>query len=139
MSRENKGDAASNHKTAADRKIKLVIIEDNASIRAMYSMKLKMAGFDVREARDGIEGLAVCEEYLPDIILLDLRMPEMSGDEMLERLRQTDWGASMRVVILTNISRDEAPLNLRFLGVDRYIVKAHITPSELVKVVQEII
>jgi DNA-binding NarL/FixJ family response regulator len=66
-------------------------------------------------------------------------MPEMSGDEMLEKIRATDWGSKPRVIILTNISRDEAPHNLRFLNVDRYIVKAHHTPSQVIDIVNEVI
>jgi hypothetical protein len=63
----------------------------------------------------------------------------MSGDEMLEKLRATDWGSSIRVVILTNISKDEAPKNLRFLHVDRYVVKAHHTPTQVLEIIKEIL
>ena len=66
-------------------------------------------------------------------------MPEMNGDEMLAKLRAEDWGANVRVIILTNISRAEAPMMLRFLNVDRYVVKAHHTPSQLVEVVYEVL
>lgn len=63
----------------------------------------------------------------------------MSGDIMLEKLRATEWGSSIRVIVLTNISKAEAPMNLRFLNVDRYIVKAHSTPSQVVAVVREVL
>jgi DNA-binding NarL/FixJ family response regulator len=66
-------------------------------------------------------------------------MPEMNGDEMLIKLREHEWGADMRVIILTNISRDEAPSVLRFLYVDRYIVKAHYTPSQVIETVEEVL
>jgi DNA-binding NarL/FixJ family response regulator len=84
-------------------------------------------------------GLAEAEAFTPDLILLDLRMPIMSGDTMLEQLRSKDWGADMRVIILTNISKDEAPRSLGFLGVDRYVVKAHHTPSQVVEIVREVL
>lgn len=90
-------------------------------------------------ASDGQEGLAVTEKFRPDIILLDLRMPRMSGDEMLAHLRSCDWGKDMRVIILTNISKSEAPLVLRFLRVDRYIVKAHHTPAQVLEIAQEVL
>lgn len=58
---------------------------------------------------------------------------------MLTKLRKEAWGANVRVIILTNISKNEAPSELRFLNVDRYIVKAHTTPSEVVKCIEEIL
>lgn len=118
---------------------KIAVIEDDMPIAQMYEFKLDHAGYQVKTAHDGLEGLKLCEEFLPDLILLDLRMPKMSGDEMLEKLRSKDWGANMRVVILTNISRDEAPMNLRLLNVDRYIVKAHHTPQQVLEIIEEIL
>ncbi|MCA9324568.1 response regulator [Candidatus Saccharibacteria bacterium] len=118
---------------------KIVVVEDEPSIQQLYVYKLENDGFEVRAASNGQEGLAVIKGFEPDLILLDLRMPVMSGDVMLEKLRSTDWGSSVRVVVLTNISKDEAPRNLRFLSVDRYIVKAHHTPSQIVAIVEEIL
>jgi DNA-binding response OmpR family regulator len=117
----------------------ILIVEDETSIALMYRFKLEQSGFRVACAYNGVEGLKLAEEFQPDLILLDIRMPEMSGDEMLEHVRATDWGSQMRVVILTNISRDEAPLKLRFLHVDRYIVKAHHTPSQIVTIIEEVL
>lgn len=120
-------------------KQKIAVIEDEPNICEMYRAKLSTAGFDVKTAGNGVEGLMLAEEFKPDIILLDLKMPIMSGDEMLSKLREKDWGAEMRVAILTNISKDEAPKTLQFLNIDRYIVKAHHTPSQIVDIVKEIL
>lgn len=119
--------------------VKIAVIEDDLPIAQMYEFKLDHSGYQVKVAHDGVAGLKLCQDFLPDLILLDLRMPKMSGDEMLEKLRATDWGANIRVVILTNISKDEAPMNLRLLNVDRYIVKAHHTPQQVIEVIQEIL
>lgn len=105
----------------------------------MYKFKFELAGFEVRVAHDGVVGLKLCEEYEPDLVLLDIKMPHMSGDEMLEKMRATDWGAKPRVIVLTNISRAEAPQILRFLNVDRYIVKAHHTPAQLLETAKEVL
>ncbi len=105
----------------------------------MYKMKLEREGFAVAVAANGFEGLAVAERFKPDLILLDLRMPGMGGDEMLARLRNTEWGGGIHVVILTNISKNEAPQALRFLHVDRYIVKAQHTPSQVVLMAKEVL
>lgn len=118
---------------------KVVIVEDEENICNMYKMKLVSAGFDVRTAPNGQIGLEVIEDFKPKLILLDLKMPVMSGDEMLTKMRETDWGADIRVIILTNISRDEAPRNIQFLAVDRYIVKAHHTPAQILEIVNQIL
>lgn len=118
---------------------RLVIVEDELSIRLLYQMKFELEGFKVWIAKDGIEGLKVIDEVKPDIILLDLRMPKMDGDEMLSKLRQTESGADIRVVILTNLGRQEAPQSLRFLNVEAYIVKANHTPAQVVGIVRDIL
>lgn len=118
---------------------KIAVIEDERAIAEMYRMKLHRAGFEVRIAHDGAQGLALIEEFIPDLLLLDLRMPELSGDKMLEQVRQADWGGNIRVVVLTNISRDEAPASLRLLNIDRYVVKAHTTPSQILSIVEDIL
>lgn len=117
----------------------IAIIEDDQPIAQMYKFKLEAAGFKTAVAENGKVGLETIEKDKPDLILLDLRMPVMSGDEMLEKLRQTDWGADIRVIVLTNISRDEAPKNLGLLNVDRYIVKAHHTPQQVLDVINEVL
>lgn len=108
-------------------------------IQLMYKMKLEREGFIVAVAANGYEGLDLAQRFRPDLILLDLRMPQMDGAEMLTRLRATEWGSGIRVIILTNISRNEAPQALRFLDVERYIVKAHYTPSQVVAIVREVL
>jgi DNA-binding response OmpR family regulator len=117
----------------------IAIIEDDETISQMYTYKLQASGFHTKAAYNGKQGLELCEKMLPDLILLDLRMPIMNGDEMLEKLRSTAWGSTMRVIILTNISRDEAPKILSLLNVDRYIVKAHHTPQQIVDIINEIL
>lgn len=118
---------------------KIAIIEDERPIQQMYKLKFDQMGYKVRTASDGVEGLQLAQDFMPDVMLVDLRMPNMSGDEMLTKMRQTDWGSDIRVIILTNISKNEAPSVLRFLNVDRYVVKAHTIPAEIVKIVEEIL
>lgn len=120
-------------------KQKIAVVEDDYAIASMYEYKLRACGYEVSVAPDGKMGLLTAESFVPDLILLDIMMPEMNGDEMLEAMRKTDWGAKIRVVILTNLSKDEAPHGLRFLNVDRYIVKAHHTPTQVVDIVKDIL
>lgn len=118
---------------------KILIVEDDDAIRNLYDMKLRREGFKTAIADNGQSGLREAEDFMPDLILLDLRMPVMSGDEMLLKLRESEWGSNMRVIILTNISKSEAPHSMRFLHVDRYIVKAHTTPAQVVDTVRAVL
>ena len=122
-----------------ENKQKILIVEDEQVIAQMYLFKLESEGYVVKVAANGEEGLAAVSEFAPDLILLDLRMPVMSGDEMLERLRTSKMGSEIKVIILTNISKDEAPTRLRFLDVDRYVVKAHHTPKQIVDIIREVL
>lgn len=110
---------------------KIAIIEDDAAIAQMYRMKFEAEGYIVETAENGKLGLALAEEMLPDMILLDLMMPEMNGDEMLVKMRATDWGKDIKVIILTNMGEQEAPEILRTLGVSTFIVKADMTPRQV--------
>lgn len=117
----------------------IAIIEDDQSINEMYRLKLELEGFKVISAMDGEAGLKITEQHRPDLLLLDLKMPIMTGEEMLQKLRQTDWGAKIKVIILTNISRDEAPRSLQLLNINRYIVKAHYTPAQVIDEVRQVL
>ena len=117
---------------------KIALIEDELAIVKMYQFKLELEGYEVQTAHNGRDGLKIIREFRPELILLDLKMPIMSGDELLEKIRVYDWGQYIKVIILTNISRDEAPPRLRFLNVDRYIVKAHHTPQQIIGIIEEV-
>ncbi len=121
----------------ASKPTKIAIIEDDVSLQEMYKFSLENAGFTVGIASDGVEGLSLLQSFMPDLILLDLMMPNMSGDEMLVKLRAQPWGATMPVLILTNISEGEAPKTLANLNVERYIIKAHTTPHQVVEIVRK--
>jgi two-component system response regulator RpaA len=116
---------------------KIAIIEDDQAISQMYRIKFEAEGYDVETAENGKLGLALAEEMKPDIILLDLMMPEMNGDEMLEKLRQTDWGAKIKVIVLTNMGEQEAPDIIKTLDVRRFIVKADMTPRQVAEMVKK--
>lgn len=118
---------------------KILIVEDDDAIRNLYEIKLQREGFTTITAENGLLGLHQAKKFMPDLILLDLRMPVMTGDEMLLKLRESQWGSNMRVIILTNISKSEAPHSMRFLHVDRYIVKVHTTPAQVVATVKEVL
>ena len=117
--------------------IKIAIIEDDPTISQMYRMKFEAAGFEVVSASDGEAGVKVVQRANPDIILLDLQMPNMNGTEALQKIRHQPANANTPVIILTNLGEEEAPAELRRLGIDSYIVKANLTPSQVVARVKE--
>lgn len=118
---------------------KAVVVEDDHDLQFLYKLKLEREGFEVCVAKNGAEGLEIIKQFRPAIILVDLLMPVMGGTEMLAHLRTEAWASNIRVVVLTNISKDEAPQALRFLRVDRYVVKAHYTPAQIVDIVREVL
>lgn len=116
---------------------RIAIIEDDLAIAQMYKLKLEGDGFQVGVAGNGKEGLVLCQQIQPDLVLLDLMMPEMTGEQMLAQMRTQTWGQNTPVMILTNVGEQEAPESLKNLGVMAYVVKADMTPtqvSDLVKI-----
>lgn len=115
---------------------KIAIIEDDQAISQMYRIKFEAEGFEVETAGNGKLGLELVEKMRPDIILLDLMMPEMPGDQMLAELRKTEWGKDTKVIILTNMGEQEAPATLKDFNVRRFIVKAEMTPRQVAEMVK---
>lgn len=116
--------------------IKIAIVEDDVAISQMYRIKFEAEGYQVDTAENGKLGLELTENMKPDIILLDLMMPEMTGDEMLAKLRATDWGKNIKVVILTNVGEQEIPEKVKQLGVSAVILKADMTPRQVAELVK---
>lgn len=116
---------------------KIAIIEDDQAIAHMYRLKFEADGYIVQLAENGKIGLDLVESMKPDIVLLDIMMPEMTGDEMLAILRQTPFGKNVKVIILTNMGEQEAPASLKDLEVSAFIVKAEMTPRQVAELVKE--
>jgi DNA-binding response OmpR family regulator len=117
--------------------MKIAIIEDDPAISQMYRFKFEAEGYSVETAENGKLGLELAENMQPDIILLDLMMPEMSGDEMLALMRKTTWGRDIKVVILTNKGEQEIPPEVKALNVSAVILKADMTPRQVAEVVKK--
>jgi DNA-binding response OmpR family regulator len=110
---------------------KIAIVEDDQAISQMYRFKFELDGYEVETAENGKLGLELIEKMKPDVILLDLMMPEMNGDEMLAKVRATPWGKSIKVIVLTNRGEQEVPESLKSLNVSGVILKADMTPKQV--------
>ena len=115
---------------------KIAIIEDDEAISQMYRIKFEAEGFKVETASNGKLGLEMLEKIRPDIVLLDLMMPIMTGEEMLARMRKTSWGKHLKVIILTNRGEQEIPPEVRELDIAALILKADMTPRQVAELVK---
>src|SRR6476620_155025 len=116
---------------------KIAIVEDDLAISQMYRIKFEAEGYTVETAENGKLGLELAEAMKPDIILLDLMMPEMTGDVMLAELRKKPWGKNIKVIILTNMGEQEIPPSVKSLGVSAVILKADMTPRQVADLVKK--
>lgn len=115
------------------------IVEDEQSISQMYKIKFEAEGYEVFTADNGVHGLELIEHHKPDIVLLDIMMPEMTGDVMLKKLRATAWGKDVKVIVLTNTSQEEAVKKVQELGVSDFVIKAQSTPHQVLEVVKRVL
>ena len=116
---------------------KIAIIEDDQAISQMYRFKFEAEGYKVQTAENGKLGLELSETMKPDIILLDLMMPEMTGEQMLTAMRKTPWGKDIKVIILTNMGEQEIPESIKSLSVSGVILKADMTPRQVAELVKK--
>jgi len=121
----------------SDDKVKVLLVEDDPRVRQLYELVLTMEEYDVVCAVNGEEGLQKAEEESPDLIFLDLRIPKISGLDLLSMLRNNPKTKDIPVVILSNYD-DEATISKGLeLGAREYIIKSRITPKDLPTKVEE--
>ena len=113
-------------------KKKILLVEDDMALSAVYRSRLEIEGFDVREANNGEDALSVTVEYRPDLILLDVMMPKISGFDVLDILRNTPETANVRIIMLTALSQPKDKERAESLGVDDYLVKSQVVIGDVV-------
>lgn len=117
----------------------ILLVEDDPVLLKMYVEKFTFEGFKVSTAKDGEEALASVGIQIPNIVLLDIMLPKMSGTDFLEKLRQTPKGKDVPVVVLTNLAEDEEKEKARKYEVKEYLVKAMQTPEQVVEKIKKYI
>ena len=118
---------------------RVAIIEDDQMIAQMYRMKFEADGFVVDLAEDGRAGVEMVLQSPPDLLLLDLTLPELDGKDILKMMRQNPATHQTPVIVLTNLEAPELPTQLASFGIADYIVKADETPREIVAKVKKIL
>jgi|SRR3989344_4258296 len=119
---------------------KILIVEDDNLLLKMYSRKLSGSGYEVKEAVNGQEGLDAALSEKPDLILLDIRMPVMTGLEMLKALRKNEWGKSVPVIILTNLeANDQITWDIVKTEPAYYLMKAGNRPDVVLEKIKEVL
>ncbi len=118
---------------------KILLAEDDIQLSDMYKHKFELEGFEVRSAGDGQIAIDQLETFAPDLVLLDIMMPRVNGLEVLKNIRQNPKKKDMLVVMLTNLGNETTSEEIYKLGATDYIVKADMTPLEVVNKVKEIL
>lgn len=109
----------------------ILVAEDDKYLRRACEVSLKQLGFTVLSAQDGEEALRWIAAQPPDLILLDLLMPKVTGIEVLRGVRSNESTRSIPVLVLTNSSRDQDMKEVRSLGVEGYQIKSNLSLEEL--------
>lgn len=123
----------------AEPKGKILIIEDDRYISKMYQLKLSLEGYDVQVADNGRTGVDKVKEFMPDIILLDILMPELDGFEVLQIIKSEEATKAIPVLIMSNLGQEDHIQKGMEMGAIGYIVKSQFTPSKVVENIKEVL
>ncbi len=118
---------------------KIMLVEDDDSLREIYSIRLTAEGYAIVTAHDGEEALAVAVRERPDLIVSDVMMPKITGFDMLDILRSTPETKDIKVIMMTALSSEDQRVRGESLGADRYLVKSQVGIEDVVNVVHEVL
>lgn len=118
---------------------RLVIVEDNIALAEIYKTRMEILGYKCFVAYDGQQALEIIEREKPRLVLLDLMVPKIAGDQILETMRANEWGKDIKVLIISNLNEADAPMGLRDKGIEGYVVKANLKNDDLDQLVNTIL
>src|ERR1044072_5420560 len=118
---------------------KIMLVEDDKSLREIYGVRLLAEGYDIVSAGDGEEALAMAIKERPQLIVSDVMMPKISGFDMLDILRSTTETKSIKVIMMTALSSEDQRARGEALGADRYLVKSQVGIEDVVRTVHEVL
>ena len=111
---------------------KILLVEDDDALASVYQTRLEAEGFNLRRVPNGEDALAVALDYKPDLIVLDVMMPKVSGFDVLDILRNTPETTNIKIIMLTALSQDSDKQRAESLGVDDYLVKSQVVIADVV-------
>lgn len=118
---------------------KILLVEDDKSLREIYGVRLMAEGYEIVSAGDGEEALAAAIKERPDLIVSDVMMPKISGFDMLDILRGTEETRNVKVIMMTALSSEDQRARGESLGADRYLVKSQVGIEDVVRTVHEVL
>jgi DNA-binding response OmpR family regulator len=116
---------------------KILLVEDDVNLREIYSARFAAESYQVITASDGEEALATAVRERPDLIVLDVMMPKISGFDVLDILRSTPETKETKVIMMTALSQDTDRQRGESLGVNKYLIKSQVTLEDVVNSVKE--
>jgi two-component system phosphate regulon response regulator PhoB len=111
---------------------RILFVEDDDALAGVYLVRLQAEGFDVKRVANGEDALATAISYRPDLVLLDVMMPTVSGFDVLDILRNTPETANLKIIMLTALSQDSDSRRAEALGVDDYLVKSQVVITDVI-------
>jgi two-component system cell cycle response regulator len=114
-------------------KARILLVEDDLALATAYKVRMEAEGFDVRHCPDGEEAMQEALSYHPDLILLDIMMPKISGFDVLDILRNTKETAHTKIIILTALSQPADRQRAKDLGADEFLVKSQAVIADVMK------
>jgi DNA-binding response OmpR family regulator len=111
---------------------RILLVEDDDALANVYVTRLQAEGFDVRRVANGEDALASALSYRPDLVVLDVMMPKVSGFDVLDILRNTPETANLKIIMLTALSQDSDKERAESLGADDYLIKSQVVIADVV-------
>ena len=118
---------------------KILLVEDDQSLREIYGIRLTAEGYEIVPAGDGEQALALAVKEKPDLIISDVMMPKISGFDMLDILRSTPETKDIKVIMMTALSSEDQRERGEALGADRFLVKSQVGIEDVVNAVHEVL
>jgi len=112
---------------------RILLVEDDDALANVYLIRLQAEGFDVRRVSNGEDALATALKYHPDLVLLDVMMPKVSGFDVLDILRNTPETSNLKVTMLTALGQESDIERAKALGVDDYLIKSQVVIADVVE------
>lgn len=119
--------------------LKIVIVEDDTALADIYKTRLELLGYQCFVAHDGIEALSWIEKERPSLVLLDIMLPKLAGDQIIKIMRSTDWGKNVKVLVISNLNEADAPAGIRASGIEGWAVKANLSDDQIDALVDNIL